>query len=113
MFLRTHSSARVSQANVVRASTKEQAPGVARRSWELQGPTNIGGRITDVAVDPNKEDTIYVAAVSGGVWRSTDAGETFEQAWPINLTQSIGALAITPEGELYAGTGSRIPAEAR
>jgi len=99
----------VTQANAVSATTKERAPGVARRSWELEGPTNIGGRITDVAVDPNEEDTIYVAAASGGVWRSTDAGDTFEQAWPSKLTQSIGALAITPEGKLYAGTGESNP----
>jgi photosystem II stability/assembly factor-like uncharacterized protein len=99
----------VNQANAITASTMEQAPGVARRSWDLEGPTNIGGRITDVAIDPKKEDTVYVAAASGGVWRSSDAGNTFEQAWPSKLTQSIGALAITPEGRLFAGTGESNP----
>ncbi|MGH2750154.1 MAG: WD40/YVTN/BNR-like repeat-containing protein [Actinomycetota bacterium] len=99
----------VAQADRIEAKTERQAPGLARRAWQTQGPTNIGGRVTDVAIDPNRADTIYVAAASGGVWRSTDAGDTFEQAWPIELTQSIGALAITPEGKLYAGTGESNP----
>ncbi|MGH2698402.1 MAG: glycosyl hydrolase, partial [Actinomycetota bacterium] len=99
----------VAQAAEVEASTKSRAPRVASRNWQLQGPTNIGGRITDVAVHPKVEDRIFVAAASGGVWRSDDAGGTFEQAWPRDLTQSIGALAIAPNGKLYAGTGESNP----
>ena len=35
-------------------------------------------------------DTIYVAASGGGVWKSTDAGMTWQSAWPTDVTQAIG-----------------------
>jgi hypothetical protein len=78
-------------------------------AWQPLGPTNIGGRITDLVADPTRADTVYAGAATGGVWRSTNAGQTFTSSWPANLTPSIGALAITPTGTLYAGTGEGNP----
>ena len=77
--------------------------------WALAGPTSIGGRVLDVVVDPNHADTIFIAAATGGVWKSTDAGQTFSSVWPNDLTQTIGALAIAPDGTLFAGTGEAGP----
>jgi photosystem II stability/assembly factor-like uncharacterized protein len=77
--------------------------------WTLQGPTNVGGRVLDIVVDPKHRDAIYVATATGGVWHSTDAGKTFASVWPDDLVQTIGALAITPGGTLYAGTGEAGP----
>jgi len=78
-------------------------------SWTFVGPTNIGGRVLDIAIDAQEADTLYVATASGGVWKSTDAGGTFSVAWPNEITQAIGALAIAPDGTLYAGTGETGP----
>ena len=78
-------------------------------SWQLVGPTNIGGRIVDIALDPQQRDALYVAAASGGLWRSTDAGATFAPAWPDNATQAMGSVAAAPDGTLYAGTGEANP----
>lgn len=77
--------------------------------WELIGPTNIGGRVVDIALDPGRADTLYVAAASGGLWRSTDAGSTFAPAWPDEATQAMGAVAVAPDGTVYAGTGEANP----
>jgi photosystem II stability/assembly factor-like uncharacterized protein len=77
--------------------------------WDMVGPTNIGGRIVDLALDPRRPDTVYAAAASGGLWRSTDAGLTFAPAWPDDLTQAMGAVAAAPDGTLYAGTGELNP----
>lgn len=77
--------------------------------WELVGPTNIGGRIVDIALDPQQRDALYVAAASGGLWRSTDAGDTFKPAWPNNLTQAMGAVTTAPDGSIYVGTGEVNP----
>ncbi|HEU0130493.1 MAG TPA: hypothetical protein VFQ85_05820 [Mycobacteriales bacterium] len=86
------------------------APGaLASRPWQLQGPTNVGGRVLDVVVDPKTPNAIYVATATGGVWHSTDAGKTFASVWPDDLVQTIGALAIAPDGTLYAGTGEAGP----
>src|SRR4051794_3845936 len=80
-------------------------------AWQFLGPTNIGGRVLDIVVDPRPEaaGTIYIAAATGGVWKSTDLGKSFTAAWPDDLTQTIGALAIAPDGTIYAGTGEAGP----
>jgi photosystem II stability/assembly factor-like uncharacterized protein len=95
------------------AETQAIDPELAALQWEMVGPTNIGGRILDVAIDPVLADTIYVAAASGGVWVSSDTateeGFTFQSVWPDHLPQAIGALTISPSGVLYAGTGESGP----
>jgi photosystem II stability/assembly factor-like uncharacterized protein len=85
------------------------ATAAAGNPWQLVGPTNIGGRLVDIAIDPVLADTVYVAAASGGIWKSTDAGNTFSEAWPRHNVQAMGALAITPNATLFAGTGESNP----
>jgi photosystem II stability/assembly factor-like uncharacterized protein len=77
--------------------------------WRSIGPANIGGRIVSLALDPKRTDTVYAAAASGGLWRSTDAGRTFAPAWPDNWTQAMGAVAAAGDGTLYVGTGEANP----
>jgi hypothetical protein len=97
-------------------NAQEQATALAPRAslvaagpWQPLGPSNIGGRVVDLVVDPVRTDTVYAGAATGGVWRSTDGGRTFARAWPVGVTPSIGALAITASGTLYAGTGEGNP----
>ncbi|HEU4348584.1 MAG TPA: glycosyl hydrolase [Actinoplanes sp.] len=78
-------------------------------AWNLIGPSNIGGRVVDMALDPAHPDTLYIATASGGLWRSTDLGATFAPAWPADLTQAMGAVAAASDGTLYAGTGEANP----
>jgi hypothetical protein len=78
-------------------------------AWQGLGPSNIGGRVTDLVVHPSQANTVFAGAASGGVWRSTDSGATFAFAWDPTLTPSIGALAISSTGTLYAGTGESNP----
>ena len=78
--------------------------------WALEGPTNIGGHLVDLVVDRTQADSVYVAAATGGVWRSTDAGATLEQAWPDDASQSMGAIAArAPTAPIRAGTGELNP----
>jgi photosystem II stability/assembly factor-like uncharacterized protein len=76
-------------------------------SWQEAGPTNVGGRITALAVHPSFPDRIYLGAADGGVWFSQDAGNTWTPIFDFNPTLSIGALAIDPADPniLYVGTG--------
>src|SRR5918992_4182741 len=101
----------VRQAREVRA---DSAPATARAAqaaanWQLEGPTNIGGRLADLVVDPTRLDTVYVAAATGGVWRTTDGGKTLQKAWADNASQSMGAIAASNDGTLWAGTGELNP----
>ncbi|WP_373687116.1 WD40/YVTN/BNR-like repeat-containing protein, partial [Streptomyces lunaelactis] len=90
------------------AAQARQLPTAGGR-WKSVGPTNIGGRIVSLALDPKRADTLYAAAASGGIWRSTDAGQTFTSAWPDDWAQAMGAGATGPDGTLYAGTGEPNP----
>ncbi|SCG41827.1 VPS10 domain-containing protein [Micromonospora coxensis] len=90
------------------AKAGARLPAVGGR-WTSVGPTNIGGRITSLALDPHRPDTVYAAAASGGIWVSRDAGNRFEPAWPDGWTQAMGAVATGPDGTLYAGTGEVNP----
>ncbi|WP_206069916.1 VPS10 domain-containing protein [Knoellia koreensis] len=73
--------------------------------WQEFGPANIGGRIRDIAVDSRVSGTVYIAAASGGVWKSTDAGSTFAPSWPAGRPQSMGSVAVDSQGAIWAGTG--------
>ena len=95
----------VSRATLERAAEQAKAIPSAGGSWEYVGANNIGGRVTDVVVDPTQANTIYVASAGGGVWKSTDAGMTYTPAWPADYPQAIGALARGSDGTLWAGTG--------
>ncbi|HVF19062.1 MAG TPA: hypothetical protein VNA14_02330 [Mycobacteriales bacterium] len=102
-------AAALTQAERLRADTARRDPVLAGAPWQLMGPTNVGGRVLDLAVDATQDDTLYIAAATGGVWKSVDAGLTYTPSWPANQTQSVGALAVGRDGTLYAGTGEAGP----
>jgi photosystem II stability/assembly factor-like uncharacterized protein len=95
----------LAQTGQLDGDTGRASPQLAGARWQLLGPGNIGGRLIDLVLDPARPGTVYVAAGTGGVWKSTDGGDTFATAWSDSLPQSMGALAVAPDGTLYAGTG--------
>ncbi|MFT4605497.1 MAG: photosystem II stability/assembly factor-like uncharacterized protein, partial [Rhodothermales bacterium] len=76
-------------------------------SWDFAGPTNIGGRITDLAIHPDNPQTIYAGAATGGVFRSDDLGRSWDPIFDEQPFLSIGDIAIAPSNAdvIYAGTG--------
>lgn len=85
------------------------APELAEATWDLLGPTNIGGRVVDLALVPGRANEVFVATASGGVWHSDDAGATYSPRWDPALTGSLGAMAAASDGTLYVGTGEANP----
>jgi photosystem II stability/assembly factor-like uncharacterized protein len=75
------------------------------------GPFRVGAWVSDIAAPeaPLKSHlyTFYVAARSGGVWKTTNNGVTFEPVFDNQNVASIGALAIAPSDEnvVWVGTG--------
>jgi len=76
-------------------------------SWSEAGPTNVPGRITDIAVHPSQPNTVYAGAAAGGVFKSYDGGNSWTPIFDDVGTPSIGAVAIHPNdaGIIYVGTG--------
>ena len=60
--------------------------------FRYMGPESAG-RIAAVAGVPGDNTTYYAGAASGGVWKSTDSGRTFEPVFDDQPSQAIGALA--------------------
>jgi len=75
--------------------------------WVPKGPTNIGGRITGIALDPTNGDIIYAGAADGGVLKSTDGGVNWIMLTDQFITLSVGDVAIDPNNPstVYAGLG--------
>jgi photosystem II stability/assembly factor-like uncharacterized protein len=73
--------------------------------WAELGPSNIGGRVRDTAVDPTTAKVVYVATGSGGLWKSIDGGATLTSVWNHYLPQSLGAVAVDSRGVVWVGTG--------
>jgi len=61
--------------------------------WIRRGPFNIGGRTRALALDKVNENIILAGGVSGGLWRSTDAGETWEKVTSVTTRANITYIA--------------------
>src|SRR5215470_14162198 len=75
--------------------------------WRLIGP-HRGGRVVAVAGCPVDPMTFYFGACAGGVWKTTDGGQTWLNVSDgFFTTAAVGALAVAPSDPnvLYAGTG--------
>lgn len=75
--------------------------------WEWLGPGDVGGRIRAILVDPDNPNTMWIGSVSGGIWKTTNGGESWA---PIN--DFLPSLAITSivmdavnHDVMYASTG--------
>jgi len=75
--------------------------------WRAIGPANMGGRVTDIEVDPRNHKVFYVATATGGIWKTINAGTMFFPLFDQERVISMGDLAIAPSNPdiLYAGTG--------
>ncbi|MFI5217864.1 MAG: T9SS type A sorting domain-containing protein [Bacteroidia bacterium] len=76
-------------------------------AWQYAGPNNIGGRISDIEMHPTNQNIAYLAASSGGVFKTIDGGTTWFPVFDDNETMSMGDIAIAPSNPniIYVGTG--------
>ena len=98
-------------ASLARAQTSDQehlrTNVLAQMPWKQLGPVQSGGRIVDIAVNPQRPQEYWLAAASGGVWHTTNGGISFEPQLQNAYTISIGDIAVAPSEPrvLYVGTG--------
>lgn len=87
--------------------------------WENIGPApmrssamgrqkiDVAGRTRAIAVDPSNSNVVYIGAAMGGVWKTTNGGDSWTPTSDQMPSLAIGALAIDPNNTntIYAGTG--------
>lgn len=93
-------------------STKEMKSGfdtldIGGLKFRNLGPAITSGRIADFAVDPKNHKRYFVATASGGVWRTMNAGTTYEPVFDSQGSFSIGCITMDPNNSstLWVGSG--------
>jgi len=73
------------------------------------GPAVTSGRVMTIAVNPNNHAEFYVGAASGGVWKTVNAGASFQPVFDTQGSYSIGWVTIDPKRPsiVWVGTGER------
>jgi hypothetical protein len=76
-------------------------------TWVSLGPGNIGGRTRSILIHPMAPSTMYAGGVSGGVWKTTDGGQSWLPVGDSMANIAIGSMAMDPANPnvIYAGTG--------
>jgi hypothetical protein len=75
--------------------------------WTEMGPDNVGGRTRAILIDKDNSNLIYAGGVSGGLWKSTNAGLTWKIVPGTDQLEFSGVVSIcqTINGDIYFGTG--------
>lgn len=82
------------------------APGV---EWIARGPSNIGGRTRALAIDLDHPNVLVAGGITGGMWRSTDRGSTWNRTTLKGQMPSVTCIVQDPRSGhrnvWYHGTG--------
>ena len=75
--------------------------------WKFLGPGNIGGRTRVLVIDPTDPRVMYTGGVSGGIWKTLNAGAEWKPIGDDLANIAINSLVMHPtdRNTLYAGTG--------
>ena len=92
-------------------------PGEILKSFSFRavGPARQNGRILHVAVNEQNPYTFYLAPSTGGIWKTSNNGTTFESILPSQSMVSVGHIALAPSNPdvIWVGSGDaasgRIP----
>ena len=74
-------------------------------SWSSMGPDNVGGRTRAILPFPNDVNTLIAGGVSGGLFKSTDAGQNWNKLPTFEDNLVVSTIAMIGNGAIYVGTG--------
>lgn len=112
---------RAQAAESLKVERRAKDPQLARvgEVWQPVGPSSmtmtswtmgrVSGRLNAVVPVPGNEDTVYVGAAAGGVWKTTDAGASWTPIFDNVGTLPIGAVTLDPNNAnaVWVGTGDK------
>jgi len=75
--------------------------------FEEMGPGNFGGRVRAIVIKPSDEDQILIGGVDGGVWKTTEGGESWYPVDDFLTNMAISSMVIDPDNDdtVFLGTG--------
>ncbi|HPF65151.1 T9SS type A sorting domain-containing protein [Lentimicrobium sp.] len=104
------STGEVDPADVLKA--RNQVSGLRKSgaiglNWSSMGPDNFAGRTRALILDnrDNSGSTVFAGSVSGGLWKSTTSGLTWNQIQTGGVILNVSCMAQSKSGEIYVGTG--------
>jgi photosystem II stability/assembly factor-like uncharacterized protein len=94
-------------ARLPAAEVRLDGPALAALRARAIGPAIMSGRIVDVAVDPGDPETFYLAHSTGGLFKTSNGGDTFAPLLDAEVAVSVGAVAVSPIDSrvVWVGTG--------
>src|SRR5437016_5550104 len=98
---------RVKQKQPTEVSPVGGADSLNNFKFRNLGPAVAGGRVAAVVGVPGQPNIYYIGAGGGGVWKTTDGGNSWDAVFKDQPTASIGALALAPSNPdlVWVGTG--------
>jgi uncharacterized protein (TIGR03437 family) len=89
-------------------SAAEMAPEAA--TWTPLGPGNIGGRTRALLINPQDANLMYAAGVSGGVWKTTNGGQSWAPIADLIGNVTVSSMVMEPGNPnvIYVGTGEGV-----
>lgn len=93
--------------DIARKWSQQRQTKSADGNWQQEGPLNIGGRINCIAIHPWDDNIIYSGTAGGGVFKTSDGGNSWAPVTDELSHLPIGHIAIDPVNPdiIYAGTG--------
>ena len=84
--------------------------GIQPAGWTWLGPGNIGGRIRSILIHPTNPDVMWVGSVTGGIWKTTNAGGSWAPLNDFMGNLSVTTMVMSPSDPnvIYAGTGEGV-----
>ena len=80
----------IARKTATAAASTVTSPDIDRAHWLKLGPGNIGGRIRTIYIHPTDTNLIFIGSVGGGIWKSTDGGDSWSA-----VDDFMGNLAVT------------------
>jgi len=93
-----------------RLNKEAAAPQLEAAGWAPLGPGNIGGRTRAILINPQDANIMYAAGVSGGVWKSTNAGQSWTPITDMLANITVSTMAFEPGNPnvIYVGSGEGV-----
>ncbi len=99
----------IRQKEMIFAKTLPKSTSMSKVNWVHRGPYNVGGRTRAFAMDILDENTLFAGGASGGMFRSTDGGQSWTMTTELNQLHNVTCVSqdkrTGKEDVWYFGSG--------